>query len=214
MPPPAAGSTFTFSVLPEASTAVTFDDSLLSAVENAVPELTRRRIPATFFVPANLLGAIPNWATFDSDYIEQEQVAPTEELNGLDPDLITIGSHTLSHPWLPALTEAEAKFEIAASRDKLKSSFNRDIRLFSFPYGALNEHLIDLCREAGYERVFTNLPSLAFADPEEFVTGRVRAAPTDWPLEFHLKLLGSYQWLPWAFAWKRKLFSRTSLASA
>ena len=83
---------------------------------------------------------------------------------------------------------------------------SREIRLFSFPYGAENDRLVDLCREAGYERVFTILPRLALLDPQEYVTGRVVVDPTDWPLEFRLKLLGAYRWLPRAFAWKRKLF--------
>jgi hypothetical protein len=64
-----------------------------------------------------------------------------------------------------------------------------------------------LCREAGYERIFTTLPVFAFAEPGEFVVGRVRVDPTDWPLEFRLKLAGAYRWLPAAFAFKRLIVS-------
>jgi len=35
--------------------------------------------------------------------------------------------------------------------------------------------------------------------------GRVRVDPTDSPIEFRLKLLGAYRWLPLAFSWKRRL---------
>jgi hypothetical protein len=83
---------------------------------------------------------------------------------------------------------------------------NQRITLFSFPYGEFNERLIQLCREAGYERVFTILPKPAFADPQEFVTGRIAVNPTDWKLEFRLKILGAYQWFPAVSAWKQKLF--------
>ncbi len=186
--------------------AVTFDDGLLCVVENAVPELVRRKIPATMFIVADLVGSKPKWTMFGEDYDSQEPIADTSQLKGLPADLITIGSHTLSHPWLPALTESEAMAELAGSRDRLRALMSREIKLFSFPYGAATARLVDLCREAGYERVFTILPTLAFADPHEYVSGRVVVDPTDWPLEFHLKLCGAYRWLPRAFKWKRRLF--------
>jgi len=187
--------------------AVTFDDGFLNVAENAVPELVRTKIPATIFVVADLLGASATWGTLGSDCIAEERLISAEQLTGLPADLILIGSHTLSHPWLPSISEEQARIEVAASRDKLGKLLNREIRLFSFPYGALNDRLIDLCRDAGYERVFTILPRLAFADPREFVTGRVIVEPTDWVLEFRLKLLGAYRWLPSAFALKQMLFS-------
>jgi peptidoglycan/xylan/chitin deacetylase (PgdA/CDA1 family) len=186
--------------------AVTFDDGLQCVLQNAIPELVQRRIPATLFVVANLLGSKPNWTMFGEDYDDHEPIAHLEQLKALPADLIAIGSHTLSHPWLPSLIDSEAKTELAGSRDLLKNLMSRDIRLFSFPYGASTERLVGLCREAGYERVFTIMPTLALVDPQEFVSGRVVVDPSDWPLEFRLKLLGAYQWLPRVFSWKRKLF--------
>jgi len=187
---------------------VTFDDGFLSTIENAVPELVQRRIPATFFVIAGLLGTVPGWTEYGQDSVGEEIVATAERLRQLPCDLITIGSHTMTHPLLTSLPEGEAKVELSASRAELEKLLNRDVKLFSFPYGALNERLIELCREIGYERVFTILPILAFTDPEEFVTGRIAVNPTDWELEFRLKILGAYRWLPRVFAWKRKLLGR------
>jgi hypothetical protein len=86
---------------------------------------------------------------------------------------------------------------------------NRDVKLFSSPYGEFNDRVIEGCREAGYLRVFTTVPYLAFSESQEFVTGRVGAAPTDWPIEFRLKLAGAYRWVPYAYALKRRIFSKT-----
>lgn len=184
---------------------VTFDDGFLSAIDNAVPELVQRRIPMTFFVVVGLLGTVPRWTEYGPDSIGEEIIATADCLRELPRDLITIGSHTMTHPWLPSLSEDEAKIELSVSRAELGKLLKRDITLFSFPYGAFNERLIELCREIGYERVFTILPKPAFTDPQEFVTGRIAVNPTDWKLEFRLKILGAYQWLPTAIAWKRKL---------
>jgi peptidoglycan/xylan/chitin deacetylase (PgdA/CDA1 family) len=185
---------------------VTFDDGFVSAIENAVPELVQRRIPVAFFVVAGLLGTSPRWAEFGRAGIGEEIIATAERLRELPCDLITIGSHTMTHPLLTSLSEEKAKFELSASRAELKKLLNRDIKLFSFPYGAFNDRLIELCRAVGYERVFTVLPMPAFTDSQEFVTGRIAVNPTDWELEFRLKILGAYRWLPKAIAWKRKLF--------
>jgi len=189
--------------------AVTFDDGILSAVENAVPELVARKIPATIFVVANLVGARPDWATFGPQHDALDRVVSIDQLSKLPSDLITIGSHTLSHPWLPSLSESEARAELFGSRDKLAHLLQRNITLFSFPYGAMNERLLQLCRDAGYERVFTIIPRLALLDAQEFMTGRIAVNPTDWPIEFKLKLLGGYQWLPAVFKLKAKLLPRS-----
>jgi peptidoglycan/xylan/chitin deacetylase (PgdA/CDA1 family) len=120
-------------------------------------------------------------------------------------DLIRLGSHTKTHPFLPKLSDEDAQNEIFLSRVKLEQMLGREFRLFAFPYGAFNDRLVRICREAGYSRVFTTLPYLAELTAEEFVSGRVTVEPTDWPVEFYLKLCGSYRWLPIAFSLKRKL---------
>jgi len=187
---------------------VTFDDGFMSAIENAVPELVERNIPMTFFIPAGLLGTVPQWTEFGTDCVSEEIIATARCLRELPSDLVTIGSHTMTHAWLPSLSDNEAKFEVANSRVELEKLLGRKITLFSFPYGALNGRLIELCREAGYDRVFTILPTPAFTDPKEFVTGRIAVNPTDWELEFRLKVLGAYKWLPGVIALKRKLLGK------
>jgi peptidoglycan/xylan/chitin deacetylase (PgdA/CDA1 family) len=187
---------------------VTFDDGFMSAVENAVPELVERNIPMTFFIPAGLLGTIPQWTEFGLDEVSEEIIATARCLRELPSDLITIGSHTMTHAWLPSLSDNEAKFEVSNSRTELEKLLDRKITLFSFPYGASNGRLLELCREAGYDRVFTILPTPAFTDPKEFVTGRIAVNSTDWELEFRLKILGAYKWLPAVIALKRKLLGK------
>lgn len=185
--------------------AVTFDDGYQSIAGSAVPELVRTGVPATIFVVTDLLGGMPTWDTSDCDHDGSGRLISLEEIKRLPADLITIGSHTLSHPCLISISQEQAREEVFMSRENLANVLGRDIRMFSFPYGAHDSQLIDFCHDAGYERVFTILPNLAFQDPQEFVTGRIVADPTDWPLEFRLKLLGAYRWLPRAFALKRRL---------
>jgi peptidoglycan/xylan/chitin deacetylase (PgdA/CDA1 family) len=184
--------------------AITFDDGFENAIENAVPELLKRKIPATFFMTTNFLGESAAWWP-EPDAERAYRIASLRQLQELPRDLVTVGSHTLTHPRLPLLSEPDARKELSESRRKLEESLGRQITMFSFPFGAFNEELVEWSRDAGYERVFTSLPIAAFKDPEEFVTGRVKAEPSDWPMEFYLKLVGAYCWLPYAMSFKRRM---------
>ena len=185
--------------------AVTFDDGFENVVENALPELRKRNIPATFFITSGSLGQYPSWWSNSANSERNERILSAEQLRELPGDIVLVGSHTLTHPFLPSLSRQEARKELSESRTQLRELLNREITLFSFPHGGFDEQLIQLCRQAGYERVFTTLPRLALQDSQEFVTGRVSVDPTDWDLEFLIKLLGGYRWLPFAFTLKRKL---------
>ena len=187
--------------------AITFDDGFQSVIDHALPELAKREIPAALFIVTEALGHSPNWLTESGAGARTEKLMSLEQLQGLDSRLVTIGSHTLTHPVLPTLGEEGARRELSESRAKLERILGREVKVFSFPHGAFNSKLVDWCRDAGYDRVFTIVPALAFSDPREFVTGRVSVEPTDWPLEFRLKLLGAYRWLPLAFSLKRRILS-------
>ncbi|HJT71378.1 MAG TPA: polysaccharide deacetylase family protein [Terriglobales bacterium] len=179
---------------------VTFDDAFESVFRNALPELEKRGIPATVFVIAGVMGRTTGWEGYP------ERTMTPDEIKGMRSDLVMIGSHTLNHSPLCSLSEPEVKTEISESRKRLEELLHRKITLFSFPYGGFRDYMIEWCKEAGYERVFTTLPYLALSDPQEFLTGRISVEPDDWLLEFRLKLLGAYRWLPCAFSLKRRLF--------
>ena len=189
--------------------AVTFDDGFENILENALPELEVRGIPSTIFVIAEALGKFPSWLASASERKRHGRLMSVQQLQDLQSSLVSIGSHTMTHPELPLLNEEEARRELSESRAKLARLLNTEIRLFSFPFGAFNQNLVRWCQEIGYERVFTSLPTVA--DSHEFVTGRVCAEPTDWPMEFRLKLLGAYRWLPLAIFMKQKVLSNEIL---
>ena len=187
--------------------AVTFDDGFHSVAVNALPELGQRSIPATMFIVSGCLGRSPAWLS--EEYLGNlaETTVTPEQLRALPSPLVTLGSHTVSHPRLDRIPLGEARKEIEDSRQQLEALGCGTITLFSFPHGAFNSDLVRVCREAGYGRVFTTEPVFAFSEPQEFVTGRVSANLTDWSLEFWLKLLGGYRWQATFSALKHKVRS-------
>ncbi len=185
--------------------AVTFDDANANIITNALPTLAARKIPTTIFVISQRLGVIPDWENFGPDYTPEERTMTAAQLKALPAGAIGFGSHTMTHPILTKLDAARAKEELLQSRLQLEELLGQPVRTFSFPYGAYDERLIQLCREAGYERIFTTDPVLAFSQPHEFVVGRMAAEPTDGALEFRMKLAGAYRWVTAASSLKQRI---------
>jgi peptidoglycan/xylan/chitin deacetylase (PgdA/CDA1 family) len=195
--------------------AVTFDDAYQNVLENALPELAKRGIPATLFIVSDGLGRVPSWEDHsdNTDPDMHDPIVTEAQLRSLSPDLVQVGSHTHTHPILTQIPEAAARGELARSRTRLQEIVGRDVKLFSFPYGAYNDDLIAWCRDAGYEKVFTTLPRSAHPESDEFVVGRVAIYSHDVPLEYSLKLSGAYRWWFGAVELKRKLGSAIATAT-
>jgi len=183
--------------------AVTFDDGFRSVFENAIPEMAKLGIPSTIFIPSGYIGAPATWFGEESGQVTMS----ADEVRKIASELTWIGSHTVNHPKLVSLNEDQARRELSLSKQQLEELLGRDVVLFSFPYGEYNERLVHWCREAGYESVFTTIPTRLFHRPGQYVQGRVSVDPSDWRLEFRLKVAGAYSWLEGAAALKRWLRS-------
>lgn len=64
-----------------------------------------------------------------------------EQVRALDPSLITIGSHTLSHPILPTIGDAALAHEVEESRRVLEERLGRPVELFCYPNGSHDERV-------------------------------------------------------------------------
>jgi peptidoglycan/xylan/chitin deacetylase (PgdA/CDA1 family) len=182
--------------------AITFDDGFICIRDNALPELSKRNIPATMFVPSGCLGQQPPW--LDEENFDHRNVVMTAaQLNCLDKNFILIGSHGRTHQNLLQISQDEARKEIIQSKKELEKIMNTPIETISFPHGDFDQTHIDMAVQAGYKNAYSILPELISSDSDNFLRGRVKVDPTDWRIEYRLKLLGAYRWLPIAFALKR-----------
>ena len=188
--------------------AVTFDDGFRSVVENALPIMQERGIPATIFIPTGYIGKKPDWK-FDSpdDVIVDDKVLNETQLRGLDHDLVKVGSHSVTHSRLPQLGQKEANKELMESKKALENILGKSIDLFAFPYGDYNEETIKLCIKVGYRCIFIATPMWGSSANNGTVRGRIDISLNDWCFEYRLKMLGAYEWLPWAIRLKGKLLS-------
>jgi peptidoglycan/xylan/chitin deacetylase (PgdA/CDA1 family) len=190
------------------SVAITFDDAFQSVLDNAIPELVARRMPATIFVPAGVLGRQPAWDMEDGCADRGEIVASAEALRAVASDLVQLGAHSLTHPHLLRISPEERRREIEGCRRQMREIFYTDAVVFAFPYGEYDASVIEQCREAGYERVYSCIPGILDPAAAEFVRGRILVEASDGPLEFYLKILGAYSWVGYYSRIKQSLSLR------
>ena len=191
--------------------AITFDDAFVSIYENAMPELLARSFHSTIFVPTNFLGHVPGWMMEDAKQSGGEVVMTADQLKELSSELVTLGSHSLTHVHLTQMERGRARDEIERSRQELQRLTGRDVRLFSFPYGDYDEKIVKLCRNAGYDYAFTIQPERIETDKRSILRGRVKVDPSDWPIEFFLKSSGAYTWMTLWMASKQRASAKSDL---
>jgi peptidoglycan/xylan/chitin deacetylase (PgdA/CDA1 family) len=73
-------------------------------------------------------------------------LAGWDELRRLDPRIVEIGSHTLSHPILTQLDLKDVEIEVAQSRRLLETRLQRTVELFAYPNGNLNSAIHESVR--------------------------------------------------------------------
>lgn len=78
-----------------------------------------------------------------------------DELAALDPALITIGSHTLTHPILTTLTAEEINFELRESRRMLEQKLAREIPFFCYPNGSYDNRVYQAVKNNYHAAVTT-----------------------------------------------------------
>lgn len=184
--------------------AVTFDDGFRSFADVALPELDARSIPSTMFVPTE-------WAERSarepSDDGSPVPMTP-DELAAL-PASVELASHSCTHAHLPQLDDDSLADELVRSRHDLEHMTGRPVRYHAFPYGEHDTRVDRAAQRAGYERCYGIVPTET-RPSDGFVVGRVQVDPTDWRVEFRLKLLGAYRWMGWWMRAKDRMRSRPS----
>ena len=137
---------------------VTFDDAYVS-VRAALPILERLGVPATIFACADYAedGRPLDVAELraDAERLPAELATMAwDELRELAGRGIEIGSHTVSHPHLTQLGDAELERELTESRERLEEALGRPCRVLAYPYGDEDRRVQEAAERAGYDVAF------------------------------------------------------------
>jgi peptidoglycan/xylan/chitin deacetylase (PgdA/CDA1 family) len=138
---------------------VTFDDAYTS-ISAALDLLERMGVPATIFASTAFADEgrpldVPELAADAIALPDELETMDWEELRAVADRGFEIGSHTVSHPHLPRLTEAEIDRELRESRARCEEQLGRPCRYLAYPYGEHDARVKILAERAGYDAAFT-----------------------------------------------------------
>jgi peptidoglycan/xylan/chitin deacetylase (PgdA/CDA1 family) len=127
---------------------LSFDDGCETDLITVAPLLRELGYGATFYITVGFLGR--------PGYLSRAQLQELADLG------CEIGSHSMTHAYLPDLAPKQLAREILDSRKELSQITGRSIDHFSCPGGRWNPRVIAAAKQAGYRSVAT---SRAVANP-------------------------------------------------
>lgn len=192
---------------------LTFDDGYLDNLHHAVPVLQRHGLPCTFFVT--------------SDFAEQRSQHPrypasTERLHLNWPEVqamaampgLSIGSHTVSHPYLQRIDDATVHHELRHSKAQIEQHLGQPVPFLCYPSGDAGERELQAARAAGYEGAVTVAPGINRHGVGPYALRRTEMTNKDGPLDTRLKVWGAYDLMHQVLHWRRtRQFKRLSAST-
>lgn len=153
--------------LPPKPVLLTFDDGYTNLRTNVHPLLGAMNFPYTVFLISERVGKTNDWVA--SEGYEPTSLLSWQDISEMQRDPhVSFEAHTATHLKLTELSPAEARRELADSKDVLEQKLQAPVSVLCYPYGDVNNAVAGLAEEAGYAQAVTT----------EF--GRAR--PTDNPL--------------------------------
>lgn len=143
----------------EGAVAITFDDGCETDFEAAAPVLEDVGFGATFYVTL--------------DFVGRRGFMTASQVRELSDSGFEIGSHALSHSYLPDLPAASIRAELAESKARLEEMTGRPVAHFSCPGGRWNPRVAEFAREAGYATVSTSRAAVNRPGADPYALARV-----------------------------------------
>jgi peptidoglycan/xylan/chitin deacetylase (PgdA/CDA1 family) len=140
----------------ERTVAISFDDAYRSVLELARPILDRLGMRASVYVPTDWPDreGPMSWPGIDQwlagPHESEMRCMSWDQLRGLADDGWEVGSHTCSHPRLPDLDDQALDAELGQSRAACEERMGRPCRSIAYPYGAVDERVVEAAGRAGY----------------------------------------------------------------
>jgi peptidoglycan/xylan/chitin deacetylase (PgdA/CDA1 family) len=120
--------------------ALTFDDGPGPYTTLAIKKLREAHLRATFFLVGKSISAYPGLAR------QEKPVA-------------AVGDHTMTHPFLPGLSQAAMSQQIAGAETLIKQAAGQPVGLFRPPYGARTPAIDAEARSLGLLEVLWTVDS-------------------------------------------------------
>jgi peptidoglycan/xylan/chitin deacetylase (PgdA/CDA1 family) len=130
--------------LPEKAVVLTFDDGHVSNFTLALPILQKYGFKAEFFITTGWIGT--------TNFMNAEQI------RGLHRAGMGIGTHGVTHRFMPDLAESELFVELHQSKKTLEEYIGLPIESMSYPGGRMNQSTDEAAQKSGYRYICSSVP--------------------------------------------------------
>lgn len=170
---------------------ITLDDGYVDNLQLALPILQRYGFSATCYVVSGSIGEHNRW---DAQRLGiRKPLMSLDELRRWHDGGMEIGAHTRSHPRLTECTEPQLRDEIGGSKAELEDRLGLPVNQFCYPYGATDERIAAITREAGFAAATTTGRGRAMAGMDLWRLPRVQIARHHTLAHFALRSLTRYE---------------------
>ncbi|BCL71531.1 hypothetical protein TUMSATVNIG1_34970 [Vibrio nigripulchritudo] len=130
---------------------ITVDDGFKDNHELLLPLLKKYNFKAVLYAVTG-----ETYNRWDVEGVEtpdrKVELMSREQLKEMsDSGLVEVGGHTLTHPKLSQLDEAQQRHEIKANKEELETLLGKSLTSFAYPYGDHNEDTKRISKELGYD---------------------------------------------------------------
>jgi len=122
---------------PPRSIIITFDDGHYSNYHLGFPILREHGFKAAFFVIA--------------DRVDRQHHLTRAQIKEMADNGMEIGSHGLTHKYLPQMDDREIQHELSESRRILETRTDKQVEYFAFPGGHYNRNVLMSLKSSGYK---------------------------------------------------------------
>lgn len=142
--------------VPEKHVLLTFDDGYDDLYENLMPLVTEHQYKPLIFLVADRIGESNLWD--QASGLRTRRLLTLDQIREMQRAGVDFGSHTMTHPWLPDVSDAQLHREVRDSKHRLEDMLGVEITSFAYPYGGVDMRVRSAVAAAGYKIAFTTKP--------------------------------------------------------
>ena len=140
--------------LPSKPVLLTFDDGYANLKTNVFPLMEQLGFAYTIFLVSERVGTTNDWVA--SEGYEPTPLLTWDDIVAMQTSrFVSFEAHTATHPKLGSLSPADARRELAGSKDVLEQKLQSPISVLCYPYGDVNDTVVGLAEELGYAQAVT-----------------------------------------------------------
>ncbi len=164
---------------------LTFDDGYDDLYTELLPATIEYGLKPLVFLVADRTGETNVW---DHERgLRRRSLLTLQQIREMQRHGVEFGSHTLTHPWLPDLSDDALRREVGDSKRRLEDMLGTEVTAFAYPFGGIDLRVRTAVEEAGYRLGFTLRSDLNWWN-DPLCLNRADARECDTFLDFALQL--------------------------